>query len=105
MAAFHPLQTFRAPAGPEGPYAIHFRPAGEWDGIIDVTIGGLAMKWVVDDAHADAGGRAVLGGMTSGSDQLWNDTFWFELRLADAPPVIRYWADKVVWREDKAATA
>jgi hypothetical protein len=40
--------------------------------------------------------------MTSGSEPLWNDQFWFELRLDDAPPVIRYWGDKVVWREDRA---
>ena len=42
----------------------------------------------------------MLGGMTSGSESLWNDRLWFELRLDDTPPVIRYWGDKVVWRED-----
>ena len=42
----------------------------------------------------------VLGGMTSGSEGLWNDQFWFELRLNDSPPVIRYWGDKVIWRDD-----
>lgn len=90
-------------AGPEGPYIIHFRPSDEWDGTINVTIAGLAMRWSVDDADLEEGGGKVLGGMTSGSDELWNDTYWFELRLADTPPVIRYWADKVIWREDRAA--
>ena len=60
------------------------------------------MRWDVDDAERDEAGRLVLGGMTSGSDSLWNDQFWFELRVNDAPPVIRYSGDKVVWREDFA---
>jgi hypothetical protein len=89
--------------GPEGPYALHFRPTDEWDGIIDVTIGGLAMRWSVDEADVDETGGTVLGGMTSGSDEIWNDTYWFELRLAETPPVMRYWGDKVIWREDRAA--
>ncbi|WP_282596342.1 hypothetical protein [Sphingomonas beigongshangi] len=41
--------------------------------------------------------------MTTGSEEVWNDQFWFELRLNDHPPVIRYWGDKVIWREDRAA--
>ena len=56
--------------GPEGPYAGHFQPTDEGDGIIDVTIAGLAMRWSVDDADREGGGGIVLGGMTSGSDQL-----------------------------------
>jgi hypothetical protein len=89
--------------GPEGPYAVRFQPSSEWDGTIDVTIGGHAMRWSVDHADDEEGGGTVLGGITRGSEKLWNDTYWFELRLADLPPVIRYWGDKVVWREDRAA--
>jgi hypothetical protein len=89
--------------GEEGPYTVRFQPTDEWDGIIDVSIGGLEMRWNVDDADREDGGGLVLGGMTSGSEPLWNDQFWFELRLDDAPPVIRYWGDKVFWREDRAA--
>ena len=88
--------------GAEGPYTVRFHPTDEWDGIIDVSIGGLEMRWDVDDADCEDGGGIVLGGMTSGSAALWNDQFWFELRLHDTPPVIRYWGDKVVWREDQA---
>jgi hypothetical protein len=86
--------------GAEGPYTVHFQPTDEWDGIINVAIGGLEMRWNVDHADREEGGGIVLGGITSGSEALWNDQYWFELRFNDTPPVIRYWANKVVWRED-----
>ena len=89
--------------GPEGPYTVQFHPTDEWDGIIDVSIGGLEMRWDVDVADREDAGGLILSGMTSGSERLWNDQFWFELCLDDAPPIIRYWGDKVVWREDQAA--
>lgn len=87
-------------SGPEGPYTLRFNPTDDWDGIIETSVGGVPMHWDVTDADRDESGGLVLGGMTSGSDGLWNDQFWFELRLDDSPPVIRYWADKVIWRED-----
>lgn len=89
--------------GPEGPYTIRFEPTGEWDGVIDLSIGGLPMRWSVEVADQEDSGAIVLGGMTSGSEPLWNDQYWFELRLNDAPPLIRYWGDQVVLREDRAA--
>jgi len=89
--------------GPDGPYTIRFRPAGQWDGMIDVSIGGVAMNWRVVDADQEDSGAVVLGGMSSGSEPLWNDQYWFELRFTDAPPLIRYWGNQVVWREDRAA--
>jgi hypothetical protein len=87
--------------GAEGAYTIRFLPIDEWDGIIDVSIGGLEMRWHVLDADREEAGGLVLSGMTSGSNSLWNDQFWFELRLDDTPPVIRYWGNQVVWREDR----
>jgi hypothetical protein len=92
-------------SGREGPYAVRFKPTDEWDGIIDVSIGGQDMRWNVDHADHEEGGGLVFGGMTSGSESLWNDQFWFELRLDDAPPVIRCWGDRVIWREDQATSA
>src|SRR4051812_35709769 len=90
-------------SGPEGPYTIRFEPTDDWDGIIDVSIGALVMRWAVVDAEKEDGGGLVLGGMTTGSDELWNDQFWFELRFTDSPPVIQYWGNQVLWREDRAA--
>ena len=90
-------------AGPEGPYTIKFRPTDEWDGVIEVSLRDLEMRWDVVDADREEAGGVVLGGMTSGSESLWNDQFWFELRLDDSPPVIRYWGNQVVWREDRVA--
>jgi hypothetical protein len=89
-------------SGLEGPYTIRFEPTDEWDGIIDVSIGGLAMRWDVVNAEKEDGGGLVLGGMTSGSDSLWNDQFWFQLRLRDTPPVIQFWGNQIMWREDSA---
>lgn len=89
--------------GPEGPYTIQFKPTDQWDGVIDVSIGGLAMRWHVVDADEEETGEVVLGGMTDGSEPIWDDAFWFELRIGNAPPLIRYWGNQVIWREDLAA--
>lgn len=88
--------------GADGNYSVSFQPTDEWDGYIDVSIRGCALRWEVIDADRGNDGGIVLGGMTTGSDALWDDQFWFELRLSDRPPMIRYWGDKVVWREDLA---
>lgn len=90
-------------AGPEGAYAVHFKPTDAWEGVIDVSIGGLPMRWYVVDADREDSGGVVLGGLTDGSGPLWNNQYWFELRCEDAPPLIRYWGDQVIWREDRAA--
>ena len=89
--------------GPEGRYTIQFAPTDGWDGVIDVTIGGVTMRWHVVNAEREDSGAVVLEGMTDGSDPLWGDEFWFELRFSDVPPLIRYWGNQVVWREDRAA--
>ena len=88
--------------GSEGHYQVAFHPTDAWDGRIDVSIGKHEMTWQVMNAEREAGGGLILGGMTNGSSDLWGDLFWFELRLDDSPPVIRYWGDRVVWREDTA---
>lgn len=87
----------------DGPYTISFQPTDEWDGKITVSIRGQTMHWDVVDADKAADGKVILGGMTCGSEALWGDQFWFELRLTDTPPMIRYWGNQVIWREDKAA--
>lgn len=89
--------------GPEGPYAIRFEPTDEWDGVIEVSIGGVAMRWPVAVATQEVSGAVVLSGMTSGSEPLWSDQYWFELRVSDVPPLIRYWGNQIIWREDRAA--
>lgn len=90
--------------GPDGPYTIHFAPADDyWDGVIDVSIGGLPMRWHVEGAEQEDCGAVVLGGLTGGSGPLWGNQYWFELRFNDVPPLIRYWGNQVVWREDRAA--
>ena len=88
--------------GSEETYEIDFTPTDEWDGLINVTIQGVQMRWDVVDASIDQDGIVSLGGMTTGSEDLWKDQFWFELRVTAFPPVIRYWGDRVIWREDCA---
>lgn len=87
-------------AGFEGQNLVDFHPTDEWDGQIHVTINEHEMTWEVTDADIEKEGGLVLGGITDGSDEIWGDQFWFELRLHDRPPVIRYWGDRVIWRED-----
>jgi hypothetical protein len=90
-------------SGPEGPYTVRFQPINEWDGIIEVSIGGTPMRWHVMNVKQEDNGGIVIGGMTNGTEKIWNDQFWFELRPNDLPAVIRYWGNKVIWREDTAA--
>jgi hypothetical protein len=91
--------------GAEGCYEISFQPTDDWDGIIDVTINGVDMRWGVDDSDLEDSGGIVLGGITTGTKTLWNDVFWFELRIDDKPPIIRYWGNQVIWREDRSVTS
>ena len=70
--------------GPEGAYTVHFRPVDEWDGVIDVSLGGQSLRWDVVDASRDDDGSLTLGGMTSGTERIWSDQFWFELRFEDS---------------------
>jgi hypothetical protein len=90
--------------GPDGPYTIHFEPTDDhWNGVIEVSIGGLPMRWHVEAAEREDSGAVVLSGLTGGSGPLWGNQYWFELRFSDVPPLIRYWGNQVVWREDHAA--
>ncbi len=61
-----------------GPYTIEFQPEGEWDGVINVSLGGTEMRWDVDHADREGRGGLVLGGMTMGTESLWDDVFWFD---------------------------
>lgn len=89
--------------GPEGPYTVRFEPVDEWEGEINVCIGGLSMCWQVVNADEEDNGSVVLSGMTDGSGALWSDQFWFELHVSATPPLLRYWGNQIVWREDNAA--
>ena len=73
--------------GPEGFYTVHFLPTEEWTGVI-VSVGDVTMRWQVVVADQEESGLFVLGGMTDGSDSLWDDPFWFELRFSGLQPVI-----------------
>jgi hypothetical protein len=86
--------------GPEGRYTADYRPIREWDGVIEVVIRGVAMRWPVDEAYVEDG-VTLLCGLTRDSEPLWNDVYWFEIHLDARPPVIRDWGDQVLIREDR----
>ncbi len=89
--------------GPEGPYALAFRSTNDGDGEIDVTICGHGMTWWVTRIEKEDDGKVCLSGMTQGSEDLWNDQFFFMLRVGSGEPTIEYWGDKVLWRTDMSA--
>lgn len=106
---YRPFMRINAPqpfrltfAGPDGPYTIDYRPTDEWKGVIEVAINGVAMLWDVAQVELESNGEQVLSGMTSGSEAIWHDQFWFELRPNGTPPLMRYWGDRVIWREDRS---
>ncbi len=90
--------TLRAP---EGIYTVCYEAADEWDGRIKMTIGGVPVcgEVLLVEIEKD-GGRAFMG-PTSGFNALYNDEFWFELRPDRQPPMIEYFADRVLWRRDE----
>jgi hypothetical protein len=85
--------------GSEGPYTLAYAPTDDWDGEIAVCIGEVSMRWPVLNVEEDEAGFR-LGGMTSGSEPLWNDAFWFELSPNANPPRIDYFGNRVLWRSD-----
>ena len=89
--------------GPDGPYELSFTPYDEWDGKITTTIAGVPMVWQVVRSDEEPDGTFTLSGMTVGSDEIWNDQFWFELVVRPLPRAITYFGDRVVWRVDAAA--
>mgnify|MGYP000995063569 CR=1 len=104
MKAKAPAAFSKSFTGPEGRYTVHFHPTDTSDGTVDVTIGGVAMQWHVMNVELKEDGSLVLGGLTHGSKAIWNDVFWFSLHPNDTPATIQYWGDRVIWREDKAAS-
>src|SRR3546814_16255265 len=75
-------------SGPEGIYTVHFQPTDERDGVVDVSIGPLSMRWNVLTVHREDIGALVLGGMKPGPEDIWKDKFGFELLLDATPPVL-----------------
>ena len=61
------------------------------------------MQWDVCHASRDENQLLTLGGMTAASEDIWGEQYWFELHVDEQPPVIRYWGNKVLWREDRLA--
>lgn len=85
--------------GPEGQYHLHFEPLDEWDGVTTTEIAGTPMRWKVDVIESDESGNIAFSGLTRGSEPVWHDCFWFELRL-DANSIIAYWGNQVLLRTD-----
>jgi hypothetical protein len=85
---------------PDGGYDLTFSPIDEWDGVFDVVIAGKQMFWPVTEIEQDEEGRVCFSGMTVGSEDVWNDQFFFQLWTKATPPKIEYWGDKIVWRID-----
>jgi hypothetical protein len=90
-------------SGPEGEYTLSYAPIDGWDGEISVTIAGIEMTWPVFTVTRKNVGLC-LGGMTTGTVELWNDTFWFELWPELDIPRIDYWGNQVIWRSDVGGT-
>jgi hypothetical protein len=91
--------------GPEGAYELDFQRSDEWDGQMDVIIAGVAMRWNVDNVEQYDDGSMALGGLTQGSESLWQDCFWFQLYLNPMPVRIEYWGNQVLLRTDYPAAA
>ena len=60
------------------------------------------MVWSIEAAD-DQGGDVVLSGITTGSERVWRDAFWFNLRPDADTPRIDYFGDRVLWRSDVRA--
>ncbi|WP_197427472.1 hypothetical protein [Bradyrhizobium retamae] len=63
------------------------------------------MTWYVDFVGLNEGGDVVLGGITTGSQAVWGDCYWFEVEANAGARCIEYWGDQVLWRKDWATGA
>ncbi len=86
--------------GPEGVYAVDYTPKREMDdGLIDVVIRGVGLRWYVERVDRAEDGHLTLAGLTHGTQHFWNDVFWFVIYTGpDAR--IEYWGNQVLWRAD-----
>lgn len=85
--------------GPEGSYRLIYTAGGDEEGSIEVEIAGVTMTWFVEVVSQNDDG-VTLSGMTTGSQSIWQNQFWFELRPEANPPRIEYWGNQVLWRTD-----
>ncbi|WP_446485458.1 hypothetical protein [Caulobacter sp. LARHSG274] len=90
--------TFR---GEDGDYRLSYRPNAD-KGSIQTTIGGVEMTWLVDFVEKTPDEEWELGGLTRGTEALWDDVYWFELRTTQGAP-LNFWGDQVVVRSDASA--
>jgi hypothetical protein len=89
-------------SAPGAAYRFHFRPdpKDEWNGILELRLNGQSAVWRVFKIEEEDGVTS-FGGVTEGD--LVGDGWWFEFRPKASPPLIRYWGDQVVVREDEAS--
>jgi len=84
--------------GPDGEYRLAYRLNAD-SGLIETKIGGVEMTWIVDFVEKTAEGHWELGGLTRGSQDVWGDTYWFEMRTAAGAP-LNLWGDQILLRSD-----
>ncbi|MBW8859261.1 MAG: hypothetical protein JF570_05880 [Caulobacter sp.] len=89
--------TFR---GEAGVYRLSYRPNAD-KGLIQTTIDGVDMTWLVDFVENGPDGAWELGGLTRGTEALWNDVYWFELRTTPGAS-LNFWGDQIIARSDPA---
>jgi hypothetical protein len=78
---------------------LEYAPIDDWDGEVAVRLSGHDLVWPVQNVER-ANSTLLLGGITQGTNEIWGDTFWFELVCNPELSCIRYWHDRAVWRED-----
>ncbi len=97
-----PPPSFQATfLGPTGPYRAVYLP-DDRDGMVDVFLGEANLRWSVDFVEDVGGGSFKLCGLSSGSDTMWGDTYWFVLHTG-VPVHLDYWGDQVLVRTDELA--
>lgn len=84
--------------GPTGPYELTFSRNAD-EGELRAQLPGSVLLWHVEACEFD-GGQWRLSGLTRGTQDLWGDTYWFELHT-DAPARIEY-STTVLVRTDYA---
>lgn len=85
--------------GPDGAYDLVFSRNAD-EGELEARLPGGALAWRVETCERDGAGWR-LGGLTRGTQRLWGDTYWFELRTGPAARIDYYLLTLV--RTDHAA--
>ena len=87
--------------GPDGRYEVRVLEAEGNDGIIEFSFADTVEEWDINQIDYEEEGT-IYGGLGDWRER-WGDFYWFRYEPDAKPPIISYWGDQVIARQDFAS--